>query len=232
MKSNNYINLLLALFISFPTVTLANNHEDSTEFFASNNTGVIDLQTAFNRLQGKEQQDLQDETMNVMQKEHVEQSKFENVLGTYKMSDDQNITADNSEKIITSSYQELSPEKTFKIAEELASALKQESVAVFIPDNNQVIGDTILKLKSHHYTINETIQLIHDKLPAQYSQAFSLHLNSNACSNFDNATVEEVEWLGSKVQSEEIKKSFPQEEIVYHYGTAYLVYKNGQTERL
>ncbi len=235
MKPNSYINLILALFIAYPILALASNDfsdKSSTEFFASNNTSEIDLQTAFNRIQGKEQQDLQEETINVMQNEHIEQSKFENILGTYRMSDDQNITADNSEKVTTSSHQELSAEKTFKLAVKLATTLRQESVAVFIPDKSQVVSDTILKLKSRHYTINETIKLIHNKLPTQYSQAFSLHLNNNICSNFDNTMVEEVEWLGSKVKSEEIKKSFPQEEINFNYGKAYLVYKNGQKEQL
>lgn len=105
----------------------------SIEFFASNNTNKIDLQTAFNRLQGKEQQELQDDTIHLMQKEHMEQSKFDNVLGTYKMSDDQNITADNSEKITTSSFQKLPQIKIFEIATKLAKALNQESRAVFIP---------------------------------------------------------------------------------------------------
>ncbi|MBX3710013.1 MAG: hypothetical protein KIT56_09765 [Gammaproteobacteria bacterium] len=234
-KLKDYITLL-ALSISYSTITFANNDfsdQFSIEFFASNNTSEINLQTAFNRLQGKEQQDLQNETIKIMQKNHMEQSTFENLLGTYKMSNDQNITADNSEKIITSSYQILSQEKTFKLASKLATTLKQESVAILVPDRkSQMVADTVIKLKSHHYTINETIKLIHDKLPAQYSQAFSLHLNNNVCSTFDNTIVDEIEWLGSKVKPEEIKKSFPQEEITFHYGKAYLVYKNGQKEQL
>lgn len=229
MKKYIYIHLLLA--ISIPTIAVAN---DSSEFFASNNTKEIDLQTAFNRLQGEEQQELQNDTINVMQKEHMEQSKFENLLGTYKMSNDQQITGDNTEKIITSFHQKMSPEKVFMLAKKLANMLKQESVAVFIPTKEPVIGDTFLKLKSHHYTINETITLIREKLPTLYSQAFSLHLNNdkNICSSFDNATVNEVEWLGSKIDSEEIRKSFPQEEITVQYGKAYLIYKNGQQEQL
>lgn len=236
MNAYRFLTLLIALTLSFPIATIADNNSlsgtSSAEFFASNNTNEIDLQTAFNRLRGEEQRELQNGTVNLMQKEHLEQSNFENLLGTYRMSSDQNVTADNSEKVITSPYQKLSSEKIFKIATELANILKQESVAVFIPTKDSMIGDTVLKLKSHHYTINETIAIIHEKLPPLYSQAFSLHLNNNMCSSFDNTTVEEVEWLGSKIKPDEIKKSFPLEEITNYHGKAYLVYKNGQREQL
>lgn len=235
-KFKIYIPLLVAFFISYPATTLADtdgSKKSAIEFFASNNTGEIDLQTAFNRLQGTEQQTLQSETIHIMQKEHIEQSKFENILGTYKMSNNQNMTADNSEKVITSSYQTLSNEKSIKFAVKIAKVLKQESVAMFVPDpKSMLIGDTIVKLKSHPHTINEVINLIHDKLPASYSQAFSLHLNNNSCSTFDNTIVDEIEWLGSSIKSEEIKASFPLEDVNFQYGKAYLVYKNGRQEQL
>src|SRR5437868_13615515 len=99
------------------------------------------------------------------------------------MSTDQNITADNSEIYITSPYQGVSQEKAFFLAKQLTNILKQDSVAVFIPTKQAVIGDIIIQFKSHAYTIDETIHLIQDKLPAQYSKAFSLHLK-NACANF------------------------------------------------
>lgn len=228
MKSYNQAVMLIALSLSFSTSALA----DNIEFFASNNTNEIDLQTAFDRLKGPEQQALQNTIIGVIQKNRLEQGSMVDLLGTYKMSTDQNVTADNSEIFIASSYQKLSPEKIFMIAKQLANTLKQDSVAVFIPAKQSVPGDTVIKLTSHTYTINQTIKLIQDTLPAQYSQAFSLHLNNNSCANLDNTTVNEIEWLGSKVNPEDIKKAFPREEISYHYGKAYLVYKNGQKEQL
>lgn len=220
--------LILTIFVSFFCSTLFAN---SIEFFASNNTNEIDLQTAFNRLEGDEQQALQLSTINLMQKNRLEQGSFEDLLGTYKMSTDQNITADNSEIYITSPYQNLSTEKVFMLAKQLANTLKQDSIAVFIPSKQAVIGDIIIKFKSHAYTINETINLIQSKLPAQYSQAFSLYLN-HSCADFNNTTVNEIEWLGSKIKLDDIKKAFPLEDITYHYGKAYLVYRNGQKEPL
>lgn len=79
--------------------------------------------------------------------------------------------------------------------------------------------------------INEVITLVHDKLPAFYNQAFSIHL-ANAYGGFDNAKVTEIEWPGSKINPEKVKKVFPLAKINLHYGKAFLVYKNGQRELL
>jgi len=228
VKSYNQAVMLIALSLSFSTSAFA----DNIEFFASNNTQEIDLQTAYNRLKGPEQLALQNTIIGIAQKNHLEQGRFEDLLGTYKMSSDQNVTADNSEIFIASSYQKISTDKVFMIAKQLANTLKQDSIAVFISAKQPVIGDTVVKLTSHAYTINQVIKLIQDTLPTQYSQAFSLHLNNSSCSNLDTTTVNEVEWLGSKTKPEDIKKSFPNEEITYQYGKAYLVYKNGQKEQL
>lgn len=233
MKSLKFITLLSALAITVSTGTFAfqiSNDKNSVEFFISNNTKEINLQTAFNRLSGSEQHKLQNKIINVLQKEHIEQGKFKNLLGTYQYSSKKN-TADNSELFVTSSYQKLPIKKIFRIAKQLANSLNQESVAVFIPSKQSGVGDTILKFKSHNYSINETIKIIHEKLPAQYSKAFSLHLNNN-CSSFDNAIVKEVQWLGSKIKPQELRKSFPNEDIYFYHGNAYLVFKNGQKEQL
>ena len=234
MRIYKFLSLLLICSFFFTKLLLANNNLDvrqPVEFFASNNTSEIDLQTAFNRLKNNKQQELHDEIIRIMQIEQVKQGKFEDLLGTYRMSSDQNITADNSEIFITSFYQKLSTEKVFNLAKKLANSLKQDSVAVFIPSKQSIIGDASLKFKSHIYSINEVTKLIHEKLPIHYSQAFSLYLNNNS-SIFDNTTVKEVEWLGSKIKPDELHKSFPQDQVTYHYGKAYLVYRNGQKEEL
>jgi hypothetical protein len=59
----------------------------SVEFFASNNTATIDLKTAYQRLMGDEQQQLKDNMIGILQKNHIEQGKFEDILGTYQMVD-------------------------------------------------------------------------------------------------------------------------------------------------
>lgn len=233
MRNMTLLTLLISSSLFSTSFAFENNQNSlsSVEFFVSNNTGEIDLQTAFDRLEGNEQQELQNTIVNTMQKKHLEQGTFADLLGTYQMSNGQNTTADNSEGFITSPYQKISNKKVFDIAKELANTLNQESVAVFISSNKSPIGDTILKFKANQYSIDETIQLIHQKLPELYSQAFSLHL-MNTCGGFHTTTVKEVEWLGSKVDPQEIQKSFPNDEIVSHNGKAYLVYKDGHKEPL
>lgn len=185
---------------------------------------------AFKRLRGAEQQKLQNDIIDLMQQEHIEQGRSVDLLGAYRMLSDQVITADNSEVFITSAYQKISTEKIFKVAQKLANMLQQESIAVFIPAKQREVGEVIVNLQSHAYSINEVNRLIAE-LPPAYNQAYSLHL-TQACTDFDGALVNKIEWLGSKVNPEELKIIFPHEAISAHLGAAYLVYKDGQREQL
>ncbi len=222
------ISLISCLFL---TANLAfANPNSSIEFFASNNTKEIDIQTAYDRLIGKEQKSLENAIIDVLEKNHIEQGRFEDILGTYRMSSDQNITADNTDRFTTSPQQDISQDKIFSIAKELAISLNQDSVAVFIP-NSSTIGDITVTFTSHQPSIAEVINTLHDKLPSLYNQAFSLHLVDEH-SNYNDAKVMEIEWLGSKINVEEVKKAFPLEKIDSQDGDVFLVYQNGQKEQL
>lgn len=231
INANQLVVSLIALTLSWATPIFANNNQQSAvEFFASNNTNEIDLQTAFKRLKGAAQRKLQNDTIDLMQKEHIEQGRFVDLLGAYRMVRDQVITADNSEIFTISAYQKLSVEKIFKLAQQLANILQQESIAVFIPAKQSTVGEVMVNLQSHAYSINEVNNLIAE-LPAAYNQAYSLHL-TKMCAGFDGATVNQIEWLGSKIKLEELKIIFPHEAISVRRGTAYLVYNDGQREQL
>lgn len=206
------------------------NNNASVEFFASNNNKIINMQTAYNRLTGQEQLDLQDEMIDVLQKNHIEQGRFKNILGTYRMSIDQSNTADNTEEFDLSPYQHLSDEQIFSIAKELAVTLKQDSVAVLIP-NQSTIGDITVNFTSKKPSIHEVVDLLQKELPSLYNEAFSIHL-VNTSGGFDTAKVAKIEWLGHKINLSEIKKAFPLENIDFRYGDVFLVYQNGQTEQL
>lgn len=223
------ITAISCLFLFSANVTFAQN-KPSVEFFASNNTKEINIQTAYDRLTGTEQSALQNAMINIMQKNHIEQGKFEGILGMYRMSSDKNITADNTEQFNTSPYQNLSNEKIFSLAKKLAITLNQDSIAVLIP-NQSAIDDITVSFTSKQLGINETLSILHDKLPSLYNQAFSLHL-VNKCNGFNEAKVAEVEWLGSKINPEEVKKAFPLEKINFHYGKVFLVYRDGRKEQL
>ena len=146
------------------------------------------------------------------------------------MASDKNMTNDNTEIFYASPLQNFSNKQIFSLAAQLANTLNQESVAVFIPSDQFAAGDIIVTFKSRKLGIAETVNKIREKLPA-YATAFSLHL-SGKHSGFNNAKVTEIECLGSKININEIKKAFPQENISSNQGQAYLVYKNGQTELL
>lgn len=218
-----------SLFLSAANIAFANN-EVSTEFFASNNTKEINVQTAYARLVGKEQADLQKNMIFVLHKNHIEQGSFEDILGAYRMSSDKNITADNTKHFTASSHQNLPEEKIVNIAKELAITLNQESVAVLMPDQTMT-GEIILCFTSQQPNVSELLNTIHEKLPLIYNQAFSLHLVDTQ-SGFDNAKVAEIEWLGNKINLADIKKAFPNGKINSHYGKVFLVYKNGKKEQL
>jgi hypothetical protein len=219
------------MLIIFLTTTAFAENQCRVEFFASNNTGTISIQTAYQRLIGDEQHKLQDSMTTVLQENRIEQGTFENILGTYQMADNGNITADNTDAFITSPYQCINERKIFSIAKQLANTLKQESVAVLIASQQPVIGELKVSFTASNPTVIDVITLIHAKLPPIYTQAFSLHLtNENA--DFDHAKVADIEWLGSKININDVNTAFPNDKISFLYGTAYLVYKNGQKDQL
>jgi hypothetical protein len=227
---NQYTKTIVVflLLLSINVVFASNKY--SVEFFASNNTSILDLQTAYERLNGNEQSELQNSMIEIMQENHIEQGKFEDILGTYQMSNDKKITADNTEHFITSPLQYLSNDMFFSLAKELAIKLNQDSVAVFIPDDAN-LGDITVNFSSHQPYIDELVNKIQNMLPEQYNKAFSLHLIKKS-GNFADTTVAEVEWLGSTMNIDVIKRAFPSEKISFRYGKVYLVYKDGRIEQL
>ena len=222
-------SMMAAVFL-FSTTSVFAHNPSPVEFYASNNTGEITLQTAYDRLTGKEQINLQNKMINLLQKHHIEQGRFEDSLGTYRMSTDQHITADNTDIFSTSPYQHLSDDTVFALAKKLAILLNQDSIALFISDKSS-LGNITVNFTSHKPTIDEVTTLVHDKLPALYNQAFSIHL-ANTCGRFNDAKVASIEWLGSKLNIEDIKTAFPSEKISSRNGKVYLVYQNGQKEQL
>lgn len=221
--------ILLYILLSITTTSYATSNS-SIEFFYSNNTHEIDAHKAYERLTSKAQHKLKNDAIDVLQNNHVEQGKFKNILGMYQMASDKNMTSDNSEIFHASPLQNFSDNEVFSLGAQLATALNQESVAVFIPSAQSNTADIIVRFTSQKPSITEAINMIHERLPA-YATAFSLHL-SNTHSGFNNAKVTEVEWLGSRINVNEIKNAFPNENVSSNQGQAYLVYANGQTERL
>jgi hypothetical protein len=222
ISQNRAIQVITLLCLLFINPAFASN-ESAIKFFVSNNTHEISPQTAYVRLVGHEQTQLQHAVKIVLKNNHLQLQNSGNILGVYQMSSDHDITADNTLYFYIAPTQALSQQKIFSIAKLLAIKFKQETVAVFIPDNNK-LGEITVNLGSHEEGIDQTISDLHQKLSGSYSQAFSLYL--------DKTKVEQVEWLGSKLNINEIKKAFPEDKISSEEGQAFLIYQDGRTEKL
>lgn len=220
-------SLLLIALITCANTAYA-EQQRSVMFFASNNTGDIDVGTAYQRLKGQAQQDLQAQMITVIQQHHLEQGRASDILGAYDLASTNQVTADNTESFLTSPYQAISERETFRIAKELAVALNQESVAVFLPAKKGSSGEVSVVFTSQP-TINDAITAIRNNLPAAYSEAYSLHLAAG-CVDVNNAKVQSIEWLGSKINYGDVKQAFPNDTVSYMNGTAYLVYQSGKKQ--
>jgi hypothetical protein len=204
--------------------------QHSVEIFASNNTEEINVEAAYKRLDGPEQRALKNNIIDILQAKHFEQGRFVSILGVYQMAD-KNLTGDNTEIFYASPQQHFFKEEIFAMTAKLLVALQQESIAVFFPDERLPDGDFYVVFKSQQPLIKNVIKTIHEKLPANYASAFSLHLVDHAV-GFEQARVKEIEWLGSKVNVVVIKKAFPTAEFSAQHGKAYLIYKDGRIEDL
>lgn len=214
------------LSLSLVLMSQSSMAQQSITFFVSNNTKEISLGDAFQRLTGSAQDTLEKGMIHTLQKYHFEQGNTDRLLGTYQMNSDGETTADNTQTFTTSPYQFISTEQSFQLAQTFARQFRQESVAVFIPSSTSSSADAILRFKSVAKTIDETIQLLREKLPESYEKAFSLHL-VNTAKGYDNARVQAVEWLGGAVQVKQLQAIFPNDSVTTHRGQAYLVYQDG-----
>lgn len=216
------------LFYSCPTIA---GTTVAIELFSSNNREKINMQAAFQKLVGKEQEELRNKIHILAVKNRLGKWHFEDILGVYLTEADKRITADNAVGLMIQASESFTDHQGFFIAQELANYLKQESVAVFIPCSQPSIGRITLNFVSLQPTISEALILIQNKLPSIYNLSFSLHL-LNHLNNFDNTQVKAIEWLGSKIDIDEVKKAFPCEKISYQRGKAFLIYKDGHREKL
>lgn len=218
---------LIAFFYAYPIYAT----EDAIEFFSSNNNHEISLRQAFARITGSPQTELQKSIIKIMQQNKMEQGSFEAVLGTYQMSTDKNITADNTEIFYTSPLQMLTKQKIFQLASELANGLDQDSIAVFVPTKTAAVAEIKIYFNQNKPSIEKAVTIIKQKLPPIYSEAFFLQLD-RTCGGFEKATVNSVEWMSSHADVQLIKKAFPQQIMTTQKGIAYLVYKNGKIDKL
>ncbi|KTC79579.1 hypothetical protein [Legionella cherrii] len=226
-KKPVYLFLITSFFLlSAAGYTKTNN----IQFFYSNNTQILDMEKAFQCLIGKEQHQLKKDATRILQRQHMELGEFKNALGTYTVQEKKLFTAENSEIFFVSPLQKLSQKKAFLVATILAKHLKQESVAIFIPNKTDSIAHIKLVFRHNKFTITEVLQLI-QKLPGSMKQAFTMRLK-NLHFGFDFTEVQSIEWLGNDLDTTEIKHLFPFDTLLTDNGEAYLVFNTGHYQKL
>jgi hypothetical protein len=214
---------MLAILVVISSLSAAQSLH-SIELFASNNTDSINLDKAYQRLTGKPQVELKQIIISSLKKNHIEYTRLENIIGVY------NLTAENSKILYIPDKKDFSNKQIFTLARQLAIKLKQNSIAVFIPEKDAAVGSVTITVNNKH-SIQENIKLIYDKLPKHYSSALSLHIDKGEC-GIKCSKVTMVEWLGSNINIVAIKKVFPEATIRTLKGRSYLIYKNGKVKLL
>ncbi|MCW8400365.1 hypothetical protein OQJ26_16415 [Legionella sp. PATHC038] len=188
------------------------------------------MEKAFQYLIGKEQHQLKKAATRILQRQHMELGEFKNALGAYTGQENKLFTAENSEIFFVSPLQKLSRKKTLLVATSLAKQLKQESVAVFIPNKTDSIAHIKLVFRHNKFTITEVLQLI-QKLPTSMKQAFTMRFK-NLHVGFDFTEVQSIEWLGNDLNTTEIKHLFPFDTLLSYHGETYLVFNTGRYQKL
>jgi len=211
--------------------TPGQSYTSDVTFFVSNNTQTLSPQAAFDRLTGPEQASLETAAAAVLQGNAVLECRSEPVLGAYTYTRDGSETADNTETYETAPQQLLPTSTVFTIAAQLCGALGQESVAVMIPASQGQVCDLKVTFASPTQTIAAVIASLQAALPAAFTQAYSIHLNV-PYGTYPLETVAAVEWLGSQLDQDILRKAFPNDTVTVLTGSALLVHKDGTTEPL
>ena len=194
----------------------------SVMFFASNNTGQINADEAYTRLIGNDQYNLTGSITQIMQERRVQQGKFDNVIGMYKNY------ADNTEVFSTSPNQDIAEPEVEFIAKKLANELKQETIAVFIPNETaKTIGEISVTFRPGREPNFRTAMIdLKRRLPAPYTEAFSMYLDPTY-SGISQKKVAKIAWLGTKLNIERVKRAYPYARVDSKNGEAFLIDQNG-----
>lgn len=188
------------------------------------------MEEAFHHLRGTEQKKLKKKALHILQKQHLELGKFKTTIGVYTYQNSSNTTAENAEIFYASPFQQLNKKNTLFISSILAKKLKQESVAVFIPNKSYKIAHLKVIFKDHKHTIQEVAQIIH-QMPDSFSKSYTLHLK-NVHLGYHSAEVHSVEWIGNNLNSSYLKNRFPSDKVLSEHGEAYLIFNNGKYEKI
>lgn len=215
---------LFALAVFFqPSISMA------SKIFVSNNERIITASEAYKRMHSKAQFKLINNTITTLKKYHYQQGRVENILGAY-MHLNNLITFDNTLIFTTSAEETLNERRIFNTGISLAKQFNQQSVAVFIKNNNHRNTDTILKFKRPRPTYGD-IKMKLRKLSASSLPAFSIHFQNKHFGLAVNK-ISEIEFLTTPSKNKMLKNIFKNAEINYKFGEAYLIFRDGHVKQI
>lgn len=223
-----YKNLFKALLVTISMIPLsyASEPNNSPTLYMSNNTKQISIDKAYARLLSSDQLELENNVINILQKNQIQQGQFTTLLGVYKNY------GDNTKQFTFSPYEKISESSLNNIAHEIATSLHQDSVLVFIPGVCLETKEINIELpKNPELKFKQVFKIIHKNLDSNYTQNFSILLD-NSYSGINKSTVTNIIWFGKNFDIAKLKKAFPNSKIKERCGNAYLIYQDGKQESL
>jgi hypothetical protein len=216
---------LFALAVLFhPSITIA------SKILVSNNKHIITSSEAYQRMYGKAQSNLINNTITILQNYHFEQGRMKDILGAYYMQSNNMITADNTLLFKTSPKENLKERRILNAGISLAKQFDQESVAVFIKNNSHRNTDTILKFKRIKPTYAD-IKMKILKLSAIGISALSIDFRNKSC-RLDKNKISRIEFLTTPPKNKILKNTFKEAEINYEFGDAFLAFRDGHVKQI
>lgn len=216
MKNKTIILLL--------TATLLNTTGFASKLFVSNNTGIISSAQAYEKMHNSSQNELNSETLSILQHYHFEMGTLQNALGAYYMQSSEQMTADNTLVFTTSKEDYVKNKTMIKTAAKLAKNLSQESVAIFIDDDHGSNIDVTVTFSEDQPTYADLQQYL-PILEENNLVAFSIYFAGESA-DLDNTHVSAIEWLTTPDKLTALQDLFPNANISSKTGEADLVYQD------
>ncbi|HEX4044235.1 MAG TPA: hypothetical protein VHZ76_01035 [Gammaproteobacteria bacterium] len=206
----------------------------NVDFFISNNTEYLNVFKSYEKLHDATQEKLYFLLMKVLKKNHIQPVSYKNTIGVYSIVEKKYITTENTIVLSIPLHKKEIWIRIFSIAQNIASALKQESVAVFAPIHNGSLNKIVVNFSSFQPTVTTIFNRIKEKIPALYERGFTMHLKDKK-TTFYAATVTKIDFLAAQFEKEVIdlvKEVFYEERILFYYGKSFLVCQNGEIKRI
>jgi hypothetical protein len=201
--------------------------DDIVSFYFSNNTNqCTTLSSAYLHMLGSQQKRLRSMINYFMHDYDIPCYKIQNATGIYTSVHQKKGVADNTLILSVPRNQLYLPYEANSIAQELANLFEQETIAVFVTNNQLPFSKIKVEFTTLDVSINNLYKLLR-KLPARYASTFTVYIKPN-----HNQMISSIEWLGSYLDLNEIEMAFPDQQICLSRGDSWVVGRNGTVVKL